>query len=191
VREELVALATAVRGRVYAVAEELDHEDALLEQVDELYRKVGLRRYRRIWLGFLPGRSEAAAALIAYRGPLGFNFSFLENRLDLLVRPEVSEEDASAVIRSLLCAAAPLYADFAPGRMLVTCDDRCRPLLERLGGQFIRQYAQSIWLKEGYIGWYRHVEKFYERIMKAEHRRGLGSRRASAAESNIQPGAPS
>lgn len=76
----LYALAERARGRVWAQAEELDQDDIELDALDQLYARVGLRRYRRIWLAHLPGRDEPAGAILAYRGPLGF--SFLENRCD-------------------------------------------------------------------------------------------------------------
>src|SRR5690606_38412782 len=85
--EALLHLAVAARGRVYAVSEELQHDDLDLEAVDALYRLVGLRRYRKAFVVCQSGSDEPIAAAIAYRGPLGLNFSFLENRCDVLVRP--------------------------------------------------------------------------------------------------------
>jgi len=178
---EFCAFALSIRGLAYVTAEELDCEDGLLEGVDELYCKVGLRRYRRMWLAYDSVQEGPIACLIAYRGPLGFNFSFLENRCDLLVKPDISEGLATDAIKSLVVATWPTYDDFPPMQLYITCDYRSRFILEGLGGSFIREYAQSIWLQEGYLGWYRHVEKFYERVKRAEHRRGL-----SAAKSRKQ-----
>src|SRR3954452_25496408 len=52
-QSELFSLATRIRGPIYATAEELDHDDLLLDEVDQMYRAVGLRRYRRIWLAMI------------------------------------------------------------------------------------------------------------------------------------------
>ena len=96
----LFELAVRTRGRVYAVAEELDHEDLLLDAVDQLYSTVGLRRYRRVWLAMLDGYYGPVGAAVAYRGPLGSNFSFLENRCELLVEPTLTGEQAGAVMNA-------------------------------------------------------------------------------------------
>lgn len=178
----LHALATEARSCVYAEAEELGLDDLGLDAVDQLYARVGLRRYRRVWLAHLPGRDLPVGAALAYRGPLGFNFSFLENRCDLLLAPTLNEAEVREVTLSLAAAAAPAYADFLPGAIPLVACARARPVLEAAGARFVRCYCQSIWLRESFIGWYRHVEKFYQRIIRAEHRRGLGGRRAGAIE---------
>jgi len=157
-----------VRGSVFVTAEELDQDDLLLCAVDELYRKVGLRRYRRIVTASLSGRREPSGAAIIWRGPLGFNFSFLENRCDLLLDPTATDEEAHAIVSTLIGAAALEYADFPPRAIPIVADTRSSAIVQGLGGEFIRRYAQSIWLKDGYVGWYRHVEKFYEHVMRRE-----------------------
>ena len=83
----LVDFAKAIKGDIYVRAEALDNGDLELKGVDRLYQQIGMRRYRKIWLNF-NRFGEVVAALIAYRGPLGLNFSFLENRADLLVAAE-------------------------------------------------------------------------------------------------------
>jgi hypothetical protein len=99
---ELQAHAAEVRGPVFVAAEDLDGDDLLLDQVDQTYRLVGLRRYRPIWLAYDHG--ELAGAALCYRARLGFNFSFLENRCDLVVRAEPNAARRSAVAAALLRA---------------------------------------------------------------------------------------
>jgi hypothetical protein len=163
-RSGLYALAERTRGRVWAQAEDLDQDDIELDGVDQLYARVGLRRYRRIWLAHLPGRDEPAGAILAYRGPLGFSFSFLENRCELLLAPFLTAPEIASVSRALLRAAAGTYRDFAPGFIPLVADDRASPYLTSAGASLVRMYCQSIWLSSGFVGWYRHVEAFYERI---------------------------
>jgi hypothetical protein len=62
-----------------------------------VYRALGLRRYRRIWLAMMDGHDAPVGAAIAYRGPLGFNLSFLENRCDVLLDPAYSGRARGAV----------------------------------------------------------------------------------------------
>ncbi len=158
----LFELAVRTRGRVYAVAEELDHEDLLLDEVDQLYRTVGLRRYRLVWLAMLDGYYGPVGAAIAYRGPLGSDFSFLENRCDLLVEPTLTDEQTYAVTQALVAAAATAYEDFAPQTMPLVADDRATPAVLSLGAEPARRYMQGMWLRPGFVSWYRHLERLYQ-----------------------------
>jgi hypothetical protein len=170
---DLYGLAVAARGRVYAEAEELDHEDLELDTVDQLYGLVGLRRYRHIWLTW--ERDRLLGAAIAWRGPLGFNFSFLENRCDLLLRPGLEAGKAAGVVRALLRAASGTYADLPLGAIPVVA--RCNEADHVLaaGGDRVRDYTQSIWLQPAFPAMYAHMARFYERIERASHRAGLAT----------------
>jgi hypothetical protein len=174
-QDDLYHLAMGTRGMVYAESEELDHEDLCLDSLDDEYRKVGLRRYRRIWLAYSRARKEAVGAAIAYRGPLGLSFSFLENRCDLILHPMLSAQIESTVALTLLSAIAPVYEDFALGVIPVVTEDDTASRLVEMGGEWIRRYAQAVFLSSGYDGWYRHVERFHERIARADKRYGDGA----------------
>jgi hypothetical protein len=168
--EALCALAALARGGVYVTAEALDR-DVDLQAVDCLYRRVGLRRTRQVWLAYRSGSDQPAGAVLAYRGPLGLNFSFLENRCDLLLHPGLSAVDAAAVGESLMAAALPAYADFELDDIPVVADEAAAPSLYALGGQFLRNYCQGIWLKDGAPQLFRHVDRFYTRLMNRVERR--------------------
>jgi hypothetical protein len=168
--EALCTLAALARDRVYVAAEALD-QDVDLQAVDRLYRTVGLRRSRRVWLAYRGGTERPVGAALAYRGPLGLNFSFLENRCDLLIDPELSPADATAVSESLVAAALPAYADFELDDIPVVADEASAPALAALGGQFLRNYCQGIWLKDGQPQLYRHVDRFYTRLVNRVERR--------------------
>jgi hypothetical protein len=175
-------LAGRVRGKVYMTAEELEREDFRLSEVDDMYRKVGLRRYRRIWVAERRGASVPAAAAVVYRGPLGLNFSFLENRCDMLVAPEVTDENLRELLTTLLANVVGAYEDFSLGLVPVTTDDRAAKVLLTSGAELFAQYAQSIWLEEAISAWNLHVNKFYERIIRANKRHGLGSKHIHNSE---------
>ena len=168
--EALCALAARARGRVYVTAEALDG-DVDLRTVDCLYRSVGLRRTRQVWLAYRGGMEQPVGAALAYRGPLGLNFSFLESRCDLLLHPGLSPADAAAVSESLMAATLPAYADFELADIPVVADEMAAPSLSALGGQFLRNYCQGIWLKDGQPQLYRHVDRFYTRLMNRVERR--------------------
>ncbi|WP_405853347.1 hypothetical protein OG361_12230 [Streptomyces sp. NBC_00090] len=170
---ELAELARACRGEVYVRAEGLDRDDLGLDDVDRLYRLVDLRRYRRIWVQHdATGRLRAAA--LAYRGPLGFNFSFLENRCDVLVSPELDEPEAQRALDALIAAASAAYEDFAPGAVPVAGETPMDRLI-RAGAEPVRPYTRAIWLAESYPDVYQHIDSLYERRLRG---RGQHPRRA-------------
>jgi hypothetical protein len=165
----LSALACAARGSVYATAEELAN-DPELKAVDELYRRVGLRRTRHIWLAYRPHKDEPIGAAIAYRGPLGLNFSYIENRCDLLLHPAVAESEAPGVVAALLKASSVAYEDFELDTIPVIAEEIAGPALLQLGAEFLRHYCQGIWLKDGQLRFYRHVEGFYSKLLSRAER---------------------
>src|SRR2546425_5279266 len=104
-QDALLEIAAAARGSIYITAEELE-QDVEFNAVDELYRRVGLRRTRHVWLAYRAHKEEVVGSAIAYRGPLGVNFSYLENRCDLLLHPTLPEAEVSEAAAALLTASA-------------------------------------------------------------------------------------
>ncbi|MFI2738625.1 hypothetical protein [Streptomyces sp. NPDC018711] len=156
---ELAELARACRGEVFVRAEGLDRDDLLLDDVDRLYRLVGLRRHRRIFAQHdATGRLRAAA--LAYRGPLGLNFSFLENRCDVLVSPELDATEAQRALDALIAAASTAYEDFEPGCVPVAGETPMDRLV-RAGAEAVRPYTRAIWLAEAYPDVHRHIDRLY------------------------------
>ena len=170
--EALCDLASRARGHLYVSAEELDR-DVELESVNRLYRRVGLGRSRHVWLAYRAGSDQPAGAAVAYRGPLGLNFSFIENRCDLLLDPQLSDADAAAVTQALIEASMAAYADFELDEVPVVADKAAAPALSALGGQFLRNYCQGIWLKDGQPLLYDHVDRFYSRLLNRVERRSV------------------
>lgn len=108
---DLCAIAELARGHVYLAAEELA-TDVPFKALDGLYRRVGLRRTRHVWLAYRKGTDEPIGAALAYRGPLGLNFSFLENRCDLLFPSYLSSSEIEGAGTALLGACAAAYENF-------------------------------------------------------------------------------
>src|SRR6202022_3207993 len=126
----------AARGSIYVMAEELK-QDAEFDAVDELYRRVGLRRTRQIWLAYRANKEEPIGAVIAYRGPLGVNFSYLENRCDLLLHPTLPEAEVSEAAAALLTASAEAYRDFELEEIPVIAEELATHVLYKLGAGFL------------------------------------------------------
>src|SRR5260370_10173003 len=67
-QEALCALAALVRGNIYVTSEELKY-DAELQYVNDLYRGVGLRRARQVWLAQRDFKYEPIVDAVAFPGP--------------------------------------------------------------------------------------------------------------------------
>jgi hypothetical protein len=163
-REALSAIVSVARSSVYISAEELAG-DVELRAVDELYRSVGLRRTRKVWLAYRGYKDEPIGAVLAYRGPLGVNFSYIENRCDLLLHPTLPESEIPEVVVALLKACSTAYEDFELDLIPVIADQIATAALLQLGAEFLRHYCQGIWLKDGQPRFYRHVDSFYSRLL--------------------------
>ncbi|TDC76428.1 hypothetical protein [Streptomyces hainanensis] len=161
---ELAQLARHCRGEVYVRAEGLDRDDLRLTDVDQLYRFVGLRRHRRIWV-LHDASGVVQAAALAYRGPLGFNFSFLENRCDLLIAPGLDAAETRDATDTLLAAASHAYADFEPGTVPLTTATPVDHLIQA-GAEPVRPYTRALWLAEAYPDFYRHIDELYARRLR-------------------------
>lgn len=179
-KQALSVIASATRGNVYIAGEDL-LGDVELQSVNELYRSVGLRRTRSVWLAFQGTRSEPIGAAIAYRGPLGINFSYLENRCDLLIHPTAPATELPNIISALLSAIRPTYADFELDEIPLIADEMATEILLKLGAEFLRHYCQGIWLKAGHQGFYQHVDGFYTKLLARASKQSVKSRAAAAA----------
>lgn len=164
----LVELARAVRGDVYVTAEGLAQEDFELDRIDGLYRRVGLFRYRRAWLAYVDG--QLVAALVAYRGPLGLNYSFVENRADLLLSPACPPSSVVHVTRQLVAAASDQYRDFRPGYVPLFVDEHGAPQLVSAGLLPIRRYCQAIHLRACYARYRAHLQTTFARVVERAER---------------------
>lgn len=169
---DLCAIAELSRGHVYVAAEELA-TDVPFKALDGLYRRVGLRRTRHVWLAYRKGTDEPIGAALAYRGPLGLNFSFLENRCDLLLPPYLSSSEIEGTGTALLGACASAYENFELEEIPVIASEQAAPVLTKLGAQIVRHYCQCIWLKDGYARSYRHVDSFYSKVLARSEKHGL------------------
>ncbi len=167
-RGDLIEIAWAARGRVFAIAEELEHDDINLEALDETYRLVGLRRYRSIWMAYAfssRGGARPVGAVMAYRGPLGLDFRFLENRCELLTHPTMSTSSAAAVAGALLRAAAPAYDELDLDRVPVIVDERTAAVLVEMGGEWKESCELAIILRSGYPDWCRHLREAHSHLL--------------------------
>lgn len=160
-------------GPVVAETEELTGPDPELDGLDAIHRSVGLRRWRRLLGVFDRHDGRAIGAAVVNRGPLGLNFSFLENRCDLWCDPELDPARRRDVLLALLGAARSWYGDFELAEIPLSCDSGDAALLERDGARRLHAYRRCVWRRAGFDGWCGHVDAFYDRL------RGLGRKRSA------------
>jgi hypothetical protein len=159
---ELMSLS---RGPLWPVIEEMQ-TDLELNSVNLLYHLVGLSRYRRVWVAVPRGSSRPVMAAAAYRGPLGMNFSFLENRCELIVAPDADPRQVEALAPALLGAVAGAYRDFELSYIPVVSCDTGSEVLTQAGAHWMRNYSQSVWTHEACPDFYRHINNIYERLVR-------------------------
>jgi len=167
--KELYELVKMQRGKIYADAEGLNQADIELIELNRIFQSKGLSRKRFVWLAYLPNYKKPVGAVLAYRGPLGLNFSFFENKCDLLIDYLLKPEERKAVIIELLKSASQAYFDtrLHPGMeyplnyIPLFATETDAKILYTLGAQLYRKYTQTIWLKEGFIAWGQHIERVF------------------------------
>lgn len=164
-------LSRHICGEVQARADDWASGDIELSTLDKRFQAVGLRRYRKVVVANAPGLRQPAGFAVAYRGPLGLNFSFLENRCELWLDPQLNHEQHIHVAASLIDAASRTYDDSELPSILITTNPYTASVLTSMGAALIQDYSRSVWLRPGYAAWYGHVNSFYTRIIAAANRR--------------------
>jgi len=166
--EELHDLHCRIRGSIDAKAEEINGMDIGLDHLDQIYRKAGSRRKRYVWIASFKQKTKAIGAAIVYRGPFGLNFSLLENRCDLLIDQTLTKEQQQVVIHNLLAEAFKAYYEFdldlpfPINYIPIITDKTSAKIIESSGGTLLRKYCKSIWLRDAFEDWYKHIQKQYE-----------------------------
>lgn len=168
----LCRLARHLCGIVQAQADEWEAGDVGLAALDERYQAVGLRRFRRVFVATAPGSGQPVGLAVAYRGPLGLSFSFLENRCELWLEPSLEHERRAQAVRALVSAASLTYDTFELPYMLITADAHTAQILVSAGARSLQEYSRSVWLQSAYGAWYNHVNRFYTRAVDVANRRG-------------------
>ncbi|PHN01561.1 hypothetical protein [Flavilitoribacter nigricans] len=156
-------------GEVFVRAEELDQPDIELRQIGRVFQRYGLQRFRKVWKVRDSRSGQIVACSIANRAPLGLNFSFLENRAYYILDQDLDGGQRASVLRALHHRIAETYRDIRIGVVPIVTDCRTAEVLTTQGAVKIREYVQSIWLREGFRQWYDHINSFLQRIERRDH----------------------
>ena len=175
---EARALLEALSGPVIAAAEELDAGDIDLHELNEAYKVVGLSRRRAVLLATGPG-GRPLGLCSCYTGPIGLNFSLLENKVDLWLRADLDDDARRSAALAMIGAAQRARqesGDLALPSILVACDPATgKALIDAGDGQHVRDYVRCVWTRAGFWDWYRHVDGIYARVLERGQRRGTPS----------------
>lgn len=163
---ELITFVRAQYGDVFVRGEELDQEDIQLDKIDVFYRKYQLSRRRKILKIRDVKTQKIIACVVANRGPLGLNFSFLESRAYYIVDKNIAESQRKELIQTMNAAAQSFYTTFELQSIPIVTDATTSLELQAQHAVFQRKYMQSIWMRDGFSDWYNHIDSFLQRIEK-------------------------
>ena len=169
--EELIHFLTLNRHKMFVEAGQFDSNDINLENINESYKSIGLFKRRHILLAF--SKSQLIGVAIAYRSPIGLNFSLLENRCELIINNNLNSDTCQKICSNLLNQVKTYYSKFEAPYIPVITDNHNATLLTIMGHNIIRKYNQSIWSKDGYIDWYKNVDKIFSRVCEREKKKHL------------------
>jgi len=102
--------------------------------------------------------------MILNAAPLGINFSYLENRAYYVLAENLRNEERLEVLRFMNIQAKSFYKDLSLGAIPIVTDKKSSEALQKLDARWLREYLQSIWLREGFSQWYEHIASFLEKI---------------------------
>jgi hypothetical protein len=152
-------------GAVYMTIEEWDQGDIELSDLNEIYLQYGLFRYRSIWMAFHRNTDYPAGVIIAYRGPTGFNFSLIENRMELILDKKLDPDRQLEVASLLIDQAKNAYAEKYPLKtiplIVLSCFSQNLAIQDLAP---VRIYKKSSWINKGFKPWCRHVALFFNMI---------------------------
>ena len=161
------SLLTESRGAAFVNVEELE-TDPFLSEIDSQFQREGLRRNRKIYVAFKANQPVACA--IAFRGPLGLNFSFLENRCDLVLKPDLDLSESPVIFSALLSKVIDAYSDFAPEWIPITTETPLTGLPAVM--RPVRAYTQTICLRAAMPRFYDGLRGIYTRLLARQMRLG-------------------
>ena len=141
VRGDAEALRRFYASRVPRVElESLRLDDPSLRGLQEKFARLGLERRRSVYMA-LAGETVVGAAICNF-GPLGTNFSFLENAVEgLEIAPDAPQLLRVAAFRELLAAATRFYRAHGRSLLIATIGPEYADLATSAGLVSRKQYT--------------------------------------------------
>lgn len=137
--------------------EEEDFEDdPFFENVNKLFHKAGLTHRREI--DVISSSSGIQAVILSYFSSPGINFSFLENRTEVIVGSNVT------ITSELIAMIGETVRKSNKGRMVpapIITERRTGNILISNGAILQREYERYIWTKDTYKKLYEYITNKY------------------------------
>ena len=144
------------KGPLFYDSEEIE-SDPFLCTINHQYQEIGLERSRKIVL--IHKEDQLKAVVLLYKGPLGINFSFLENRIEIIV--DTNCQDDYNLVYSIGNLVHEMNSNSITGFTPIVTGHRFSEMLERNGAKILRQYTRHIWTKDAMIVWLNmFIEKY-------------------------------
>jgi hypothetical protein len=169
VRGDAESLRRFYAGRIPAV--ELDSlrlDDPSLHALHEKFARFGLERRRSVYMA-LAGETVIGAAICNF-GPLGANFSFLENAVEgVEIAPDAPHELRVAAFRALLAAAARFYRAHGRSLLIATIGREYGDLASSAGLASHKQYTLFTGRNstEGFVASRECFRRYYRALVLA------------------------
>ena len=130
--------------------------DYSLKKIDALFQDVGLTHTRKI--DVICSESEIQAVILSYFSSPGINFSFLENRTEIIIGRDVPlSSELISVIGEII--EKNCNARNVPGPIVT--DKRTANALICAGAILLREYEQRIWTRRAYENLYDYITNKY------------------------------
>lgn len=130
--------------------------DPFFESVNKLFHKAGLTHTRKI--DVISSPSGIQAVILSYYSSLGINFSFLENRTEIIVGKNVTfSPDLIAIIGNTIYQNSKDRIVPSP----IITDKRTGNALLNEGAVLLREYERRIWTKKAFEKLYFFITNKY------------------------------
>lgn len=134
------------KGSLYYYGEEID-SDPYFALINHQYQEIGLERSRDIHMVYKENRLKAV--ILRYIGPRGINFSFLENRIEIIVdTASKSDSELFHAIGNAIHDMGELQG-FSP----IVVNHDFSDMLESVGAQKLRLYTRFLLTNTAVRSW--------------------------------------
>lgn len=153
-KESLKNFIVQQKGVLFYESEEFE-TDPFFNMIDHHYQKIDLNRSRDIYMIYKENLLKAV--VLKYKGPLGINFSFLENRIEIIVDTNSKIEDDLVYSIGNIIHGMRLDLYFSP----IVINHNFSIFFECNGAQILRQYSRYILTKSALQTWLLSMKKKY------------------------------
>ena len=152
--QELKDFIIRQKGFLFYDGEEIE-TDPFFATINQQYQEIGLERSRDILLVYK--ENQLKAVVLRYTGPLGINFSFLENRIEVIA--DMESKNDSELIHAI--GNVILRKGTGQGFSPIVVNHDFSGILEHVGAKQLRQYTRFLLTKAAIQSWIKILTAKY------------------------------